>query len=409
MRGHIARKGTRYYPVIDLGQQVAQRCTNCRWRTWVDRGRYSICAKCGGTDLVEREERRQAWHGGSKTRKEAQRTLTEHLAKLDGGIYVTPSRQALGAFLRDEWLPAVRSTIRPSTWASYEMNIEKHVLPSLGSMELRHLSPSHLNALYADLLKRGHRDGGGLSARSVRYVHVIIRKALKDAMRWGRVGRNVADLADPPKQSTPELRVWGRNQLQTFLARVSDDRLSPLYLLAVTTGMRRGELLGLRWIDVDLNTRRLQVRQTLIVVNNRVQVSQPKTARSRRSIALDSGTVAALRSHRARQLEEHMAWGPAYEDSGLVFTQENGCPIHPQALSSAFQRHAKAAKLLVIPFHSLRHSYATLALSNGIHPKVVSDRLGHSNIAVTLDTYSHVLEAVGEQAATRVASLIIGR
>lgn len=406
MRGHVAKKGARYYPVVDLGMQPAQRCLACRKRFWASKGRFAHCPRCGD-QLTETSERRQQWHDGHDRKKDALIALTALLQKLDQGSYVGPSKQSLGEFL-EEWLPAMRSTVRPSTWDSYRMNVEKHIVPRLGSLQLRRISPTHLNGFYADLLENGRRDGAGLSPRTVRYIHTILRKALKDAVRWDRVERNIADLADPPKQSQPDMKTWSALELRHFLNRAKDDRLYGCYLLAATTGMRRGELLGLRWGDVNLDQERLHVRQTYVVVNYRPAFSKPKTNRSARSIALDSATVAALRAHRARQSAERLAWGTAYEDSGLVFTRENGAPIHPQALSDAFARLGRRAELPPIRFHDLRHTYATVALAGGVHPKVVSDRLGHSSIAVTLDRYSHVVESVGEEAAAKIASLILG-
>ncbi len=325
------------------------------------------------------------------------------------GAYVEPSRKKLGAFLTEDWLSAIKSTVRPSTWDSYRANCETHVVPKLGHLELRALSPSHLNRFYSELSENGRKDGrGGLSPKTTRYVHTIIHRALRDALRWGLLSRNVADLADPPKHSRKEMSIWSAEQLQAFLASVENQRLHPCYLLASMTGMRRGEVLGLRWQDVDLDSGRLRVRQTLTSVDYKLVFGRPKTARSNLSVALDPATVTALRAWRKAQLEERMAWGAAYEDNGLTFCRENGSPTHPQSLSQAFERDAKAAGLPVIRFHDLRHSYATVALSAGVHPKVVSERLGHSSIAVTLDTYSHVIPALEEEAASRIAALILG-
>ena len=170
--------------------------------------------------------------------------------------------------------------------------------------------------------------------------------------------------------------------------------------------MRRGEALGLGWDAVDLDSARISIRRALVVVDYQLVWSEPKTPRSRRVVALDAGSVAALRAHRKRQLEERLAWGPAYEDSGLVFTREDGTPLHPEAVSAQFKRHAQEAGLAPIRLHDLRHSYASAALAAGVHVKVVSEQLGHSTVALTLDTYSHVIPALAEDAAERVAALI---
>ena len=205
------------------------------------------------------------------------------------------------------------------------------------------------------------------------------------------------------------MRVWTPEQTRTFLASVQGDRLYALYLLACTTGLRRSELLGLRWGDVDLSLRRASVRQCLVAVGYElVFQTTPKTKGSVRSLALDPATVAALRTHHAAQAAERLSWGPSYEDHDLAFPKENGTPLHPQSVSRAFVRAAKRTGLAPIRFHDLRHSYATAALRGGEHPKVVSERLGHSSIGITLDTYSHLIEGMDEGSADRVAALILG-
>lgn len=410
MRGHITKKGSKYHPVLEVGHESALRCESCGRRAgWASEVKLDACPRCSG-ELVERSERRQRWLQGHNRKKDAQSALSAVVADADrSGAYIEPSKKKLGAFLTEDWIPGITSTVRPSTAASYASNVQTHIVPRLGHLELRALSPGHLNRVYSELSENGRKDGrGGLSPKTVRYIHTIIHRALRDAVRWGLLSRNVADLADPPKHSRKEMSIWSAEQLRAFLASVEKQRLHPCYLLASMTGMRRGEILGLRWQDVDLESGRLQVRQTLTSVDYKIVIGRPKTARSNRSIALDPATVQVLRTHRKGQLEERLQWGTAYEDSELVFCRENGTPTHPQSLSQAFERDAKAAGLPLIRFHDLRHSYATVALSAGVHPKVVSERLGHSSIAVTLDTYSHVIPALEEEAATRIAALILG-
>jgi integrase len=264
-----------------------------------------------------------------------------------------------------------------------------------------------MHAMYADLLKEGRIDGGGgLSPRTVRYVHTILHRALRDAVRWGKLARNPADLADPPKQSRPTMTVWSAGDLRAFLDSVRDDRLAALWMLAATTGMRRGELLGLTWTNVGQD--RVHVRETRIAIAYQVTSSLPKSRSSRRAVVLDPQTMANLRAHRKQQMEQRLARGPGYVESDYVFTRENGEPIHPEALTAAFERHVAKARLPRIRFHDLRHTYATVALSAGIHPKIISERLGHASIGITLDTYSHVLPSISEGAANEVANFIFG-
>ena len=299
--------------------------------------------------------------------------------------------------------------MRPSTFDSYARNVELHVVRHIGPTSLQKLSPGHLNSLYAKLLIEGRADGrGGLSRASVRYVHAILHRALGDAVKWALIVRNPCEAAEPPRpdRSQTRMRVWTASELRRFIAFTEDDRLHAAWVLASTTGMRRGEVLGLRWADVDLTEARLSVRQTLVSVAYEVRVSAPKTKKARRSIALDALTVRALRAHRVRQAEERLALGDGYEDGDLVFAEPDGRHIHPDGFGKAFKRHAIDAGLPVIRLHDLRHTHATLALQAGIHPKVVSERLGHSTVSMTLDTYSEVLPALQHEAAERVAELL---
>jgi integrase len=300
--------------------------------------------------------------------------------------------------------------VRPSTYASYERNLTRHVVPTLGPIELQRLTPAQVNALYRRLLTSGRlgRGRAGLAPKTVKNIHAALHPALRDAMRWGYVVRNVADAADPPKGKAPEMQVWSPEQLRIFLVYVRTDRLFAAWMLFATTGMRRGEVAGLRWVDVDLAAGRVTPRKPRVQVDYKVHVSEPKTAKGKRSIALDPMTVAAIREHRARQAEERLLVGPLWQDTGLVFTWGDGRELHPERFTRWFYRLTREAGLPKIRLHDVRHSYATAALVAGVPAKVVSERLGHANIAITMDTYSHVLPGMDERAAATVASLILG-
>ena len=380
MRGSVIKRGSGWSVVIDAGRDPSGK-------------------------------RIRKWHSGFATRKEAERARTEILSRLDRGTYVEPTRRMLGEFLDQEWLPAIQARIRPSTWDSYARNLRLHVLPALGAEHLQSITPARLNRFYAELLERGRANGrGGLAPKTVRYVHGILRKALADAVRWNLVQRNAADFADPPKVSSAgrEMLTWNAEELRTFLEHIAGERLYAAYLLAATTGMRRGEVLGLRWRDVDLDAARLSVRQSIVSVAYEIKITEPKTARSRRSIALDQRTVAALRAWRKLQLEDRMLLGDDYDNSGLVFTRQDGRFIHPDRFTQVFDKHVEASGLRHIRLHDLRHTHATLALAAGVHPKVVSERLGHATVAFTLDVYSHAVPALQEDAADRIANVVFG-
>ena len=357
--------------------------------------------------------RRQTRRRGYTSRREAQTAMNALLSDLDKGVYVSPSRQTLTSFLEEEWLPAVVATVRPATWDSYSRVLRLHVIATpIGSTPLQDVNGPKLNTLYARLL-RPKPNGHGLSPRSVQYVHVILHRAFRDAVRWERLLRNPCDAADPPRGLTrPKLRVWSPVELGSFLRLAAEDRLIALWHLIAMTGMRRGEALGLQWEDLDLEAGRLSIKRTLIQIANYSKdgtdwtLGAPKTRSGYRQVELDPRTVAVLRAHRARQAEERLRLGGDYLTNEFVFTRHDGRPLHPKLVSQQFRRLVRRLELPTLSVHGLRHTWATLALQAGVHPKVVQERLGHAQISVTLDTYSHVTPAMDREAATTVAALI---
>jgi integrase len=373
VRGTVIKRGTTYSVVLDLGRGPDGR-------------------------------RIRRWHSGFRTK----RARVELLARLEEGRYVEPSRLTLAVFVQQQWLPGLAGQVRPTTLHAYSTNLERYALPRVGAVLLQRLTPAHLNQLYSALLAGGGRGGRPLSARTVQSVAMTLRKAIGDAARWGLVHRNVAALSSPPRPRRAEMRTWTAEQLRRFLEHVAGDRLYAAWLLLASTGMRRGELLGLRWVDVDLELARVSVRQTLVLAGRQVVISEPKTSRGRRSIALDPRTVAALRAWRAAQAAERLAWGGAWVDSGLCFTREDGTPLHPEWLSDAFAWRVQRAGLPPIRLHDLRHTHASLGLAAGVPVKVMSERLGHTSSSFTADAYQHVTPALEEQAASTVARLVFG-
>jgi integrase len=311
--------------------------------------------------------------------------------------------------LRDwlvEWLEACeRRGLRPATVQSYRTLLALHVDDRLGRTALAEITPVRLNQLYDRMLRTGRRNGkGGLSARTVRYFHTVLNKALGDAVRAGHLTRNPAALADPPSPRAarpPVYPVCTPEELTQYLRAVKDDPHYLAFHLAAATGLRRGELLGLRWCDVDCSSRQLRVVQALIEVGHELTISVPKTERSRRVAALDAKTTELL------ALEREIAeCREAFDDRDLLFTTDGGDPIHPALFSYYFTRSIRRAGARRIRLHDLRHTHATHALQAGVHPKVVSERLGHSTVTITLDTYMHVLPSMQRDAAEAVAALI---
>ena len=350
-------------------------------------------------------KRRQKWKGGFRTRKAAEAALRELAAGVDAGRYVERSTKTVGEYL-DEWIEVLRPRLRPTTWNSYRQSVA-HIKGRIGAVPLQSLAPLEVENLYKQLLATRGRNGRLLNPKTVRGIHVVLRKALADAERLGLVVRNSAAAAKPPVPPKYEHTTWTAEQLAQFLDSIEGERLAAAFVLLATTGMRRGEALGLRWGDVDLAAGRLSIVQTITTVRDKMVMSPPKTARSRRSVSLDPVTVAALREHRRRQNEERLRAGEAWFGIGdLVFTNEVGEPVHPSALSRLFVSSVRRSRLPMIRLHDLRHTYATVALAAGVHPKIVSERLGHATIAVTLDLYSHVTPAIDADAAALVASKI---
>lgn len=350
-------------------------------------------------------KRRQVFKRGFKTRRDAEGELRRKLVAVEDQVHVDASKITLGDYLR-RWLKGLQC--KATTADRYRQSAVKHVIPRIGHVRLQSLTADDLDACYRQLEEGGRRDGGPLSAKSVRHAHTMLSKALGDAVRRGHVVRNVASDARPPRLERREMKVWAAGQLRAFLAHVNGDRLYAMWLLLATTGMRRGEVLGLQWDSVDLDVGRLAIVRAITKADGKAVVSEPKTVRGRRVIALDPATVAALRAHRARQLAERLVAGGAWQDSQLVFCWPDGTALDPQLPTKWFKRHTRDAGLPAIRLHDLRHTWATVALVRGVPAKVVSERLGHASVAITLDVYSHVLPALDEQAAATVADAILG-
>ena len=383
MRGHIVKRRSRYYAVVYEGTDPA-----------TGKGRHR-------------------WYPGGKTRREAEKILGDLVKRHHDGDYRSPDRITLGDYLTERWLPTKRAQLRRSTFNSYEGNIVNHVVPGIGTIPLQRLAAEDLDEFYAQLLVEGRLNGdrGGLSVKTVRYIHSILRKALADAHRKGSVQRNVADLADPPKLSSApkrQMKVWTAEQLREFLEGIRDHHLYPAIYLAANTGMRRGEILGIRWEDIDLHDKRLSVRQAVLNVAYKIVIADVKTPMSRRTVDLDPRTIAVLKAWKRDQIAERVALGVRPRDDSLVFAKPDGTPIHPDSYSQYFDRLVAASNVPRIRPHDLRHTHATILLKAGVPAKVVSERLGHANVAFTMSVYQHILPGMQADAAHIFANLVFG-
>jgi integrase len=336
-----------------------------------------------------------------KTQAEVRDKLTKALSDRIDGIVYDDENMTVGEYL-DVWLKgSVYGSVRQSTYDRDTNLVNNHIKPVLGGLKLKKLNSVHIQSFYRDRLDKG------LSASTVHKMHDILRRGLAQATKWHLVQRNVADTVKPPKPAQKEICALSAAETRRLLEAASGDRLEALYVLAVHTGMRQGELLALRWQDVDMESAVVSVRRTLTRSGGRVAFGEPKTKKSRRSIRLTPQAVEALRSHLERQLRDMEILGDRYQDLGLIFTTDTGGLINPSNLRQrSFAPLLKRAGLPHMRFHDLRHTCATLLLSRGVHPKFVQELLGHATIAITLDTYSHVMPNMGDATARAMADAL---
>jgi integrase len=355
-------------------------------------------------------KRRQARRRGFGTKAAALEELTNVRRKVTTQMYVAPARQKVGEYL-DKWLKGLPTAgLRASTVDGYRRCL-LYVRPTLGGRRLDQVTASDLDELYSALLVSGRqKKEGGLSPRTVRYAHVVLQKALADAVRKGELARNVATAASPPSAKStqaPEMAWWTPDQLRTFLDFTTTEPFGPLFRLAAMTGMRRGEVCGLRWSDVDLDKGRIEVRQQLLVIGGKLVFSErTKTDHGRRRIDLDPGTVAVLKSQRVRQGKDRWAMEGGYQDHRLLFAQPDGTPVNPESVAKRFDRLVAKSKLPRVRFHDLRHTHVAHLIAAGEQPLLIARRVGHASSSFTMDRYGHLFESADSQAASAVAAMV---
>ena len=343
------------------------------------------------------KRRRKSLYG--RTKSEVQAKLRETLHRKAHGMPPVPEQETVGTFLR-RWLEIKKEGVRQRTWTRYEQIVRAHLLPNLDRIRLAQLTPQDV----AECLRRVKVSGSAYMARGARDV---LRTALNQALRWELVSRNVAVLTDPPRHRTREITPLTPRQAGTLLAAVAGHRLEALITVALGLGLRQGEALGLRWEeDVDLEAGQLSVRQTLVRAGREPRFEEPKTDRSRRTITMPGVVAAALRRHRTRQLEEQLAAGPEWRQSGLVFTTPIGTPIDRGRLHGTFKAILRSAGLPDIRYHDLRHTAATLLLVQGVDMRTIMATLGHSRISQTMDLYAHMMPTLRGHAAEQMDAIL---
>jgi integrase len=348
----------------------------------------------------ERQQKQVTFRG---TKRAAERELARLETEVGSGSYVAPVRETVAEFL-ERWLEAYAKTNTTArTFQRYSDIVRGHLVPALGQLTLTKLQPLHIQEYYSEALATGRRDGnGGLSAKTVLHHHRVLREALKHAVKWRLIAVNPADATEPPRPQPHEIRVLSEDEVARLIDAAKGTPLAFPILVALSTGLRRGEILALRWEDIDLQRATLAVRQSLEETRDGIRFKVPKTKKSRRVVALPAALVEALVRHKGEQAQHRLMIGPDYRDHGLVIARPDGTPVRPNYITLAFTRLSRRCELHGVRFHDLRHTHATELLRQGIHPKVVSERLGHATVGMTLDVYSHVLPDMQEEAARRI-------
>lgn len=345
-----------------------------------------------------------------KTKEEAKDWLNEVRHQQRHGTYIEPNKITVGEWVT-QWLDEyIKNHVRPKTWSGYKNTAQLHIIPEIGNIPLLQLQTSHLQRLYNAKFKNGRADGkGGLSSRTVHMIHQVINGALKQAAKEKLIPSNVSEAVRLPQLRYKEKQPLTPEGVQKFLETAKESRLYAAFLLDLGTGLRRGELLALRWGDIDIKKGILQVKQSLcrIKVENgptktALAFQEPKTEKSKRTVSIPDEALKELKAHKARQNEDKLFHGPGYQDNNLVFTTPDGRPLDPDNFAKRYGKILENAGLQHIAFHNVRHTYATMLLEAGEHPKVVQELLGHTKISTTLDIYSHVRPEIKEMAAAKI-------
>lgn len=374
MNGHVRQRGAgKWYAVIDARDPR----TGQRKRKWI------ALSNCTG-------------------KRQAQLACAKLIAEMQsGGLAIEAAKTSLEEYLK-RWLDDVRRRISPRSHERYAEIVHKNIIPRLGSVKLARLQPAHISAAYTEALVSGRRDGkGGLSPRSVHHIHRILKQALRHAVRWQLLTRNPADAVDPSKVERKSLQTYDLSQTATLITALRPTRMFVPALLGVLCGMRRGEIAALRWKNVNLDAGSLAVVESAEQTATEVRYKEPKSGRAR-IVSLSATAINELKAWKSAQAQEFLRFGDRPDAETFVVTQADGRPLQPRSITHEWVRLLPLTGLPRIRFHDLRHAHATHLLGAGVHPKIASERLGHSKVGITLDLYSHVMPGMQEEAASRV-------
>lgn len=369
LRGHIRKRGNTYSIVVDLGKDP-------------------ITGK-----------RKQKWFSGYKRKKDAEKALSDIISKIENGQYFEAKNITLKEYL-DHWLETyAKVNVAPRTYTRYT-EFANNISSYIGTIKLDKLKPALIQKYYSTLIEEGR-----LSKSTILKIHRMLHLALKHAVNWQVIPYNPTDAVTPPRPEKPEMKVWDIDTANRFLKEIKDTVMYIPVMLALQTGMRQGEICALKWENVNFRTGFISVVNTMQRINGQLTLKQPKTAKSIRSIALLDTTVSELKKHWKKQAELRLLFGQDYNDNGFVCCWEDGRPLDPNYVSKKFNKLVRELDFPIIRFHDLRHTHATLLLEQGVNPKIVSERLGHSQIGITLDTYSHVLPHIQKEAVKKLDNM----
>jgi integrase len=333
-------------------------------------------------------KRKQKTQSGFRTKKEAQAALAELVNSVEKGNYIEPVKKRFKEFAMNYFENTYQTRVKVSTYETARNVLATHILPFFGNVDLNDIDQFLVHEFYSLKIKEGY------SSNYIQRMHEMIRLLLRVAHKWEVLHKDIASMLEPPRLKKQEMKVWTITQVNEYLKFTKHSRYHPIYFIAAYTGMRKGEILGLSWNDVNFDEKTIQIRKTLYKAKTEYILQEPKTVSSIRTIYIDDDIIRVLRKQKVKQNLERLKYGGVYKEHNMVFAQETGEFVHPQGVNGLFNRFIEQSGLPHIRFHDLRHTHATILLSMGVNPKIVAERLGHSSVQITLDTYSHVLPSM---------------
>jgi integrase len=368
MKGYIRKRGNAWSFTVDIGRD----------------------ARTG--------KRKQKSQSGFKTKKEAQAALAELVNDVEKGNYHEPEKRKFNDFVLEYMKKTYINRVKPSTYDTNERIIMTHIIPFFANVDINDIDQFLVHDFYNEKIK------AGFSSHYIQDMHALIRLLLRVAYKWKILKEDIASMLEPPKLKKKEMNVWTIEQVNTFLKFTKHSRYHPIFFLAAYTGMRKGEILGLSWDDINFDERTISVNKTLYRVKSENYLQEPKTPSSIRRIYMDDDIIRVLKKQKVKQNLERLKFGGAYKEHNMVFAQETGEMVNPNAVNGLYGRFIKQAGLPHIRFHDLRHTHATILLQMGINPKVVAERLGHASVRTTLDVYSHVTSTMKKDLSKQFTS-----